>query len=101
MGAAISFVQTWWGRAVAGGAAGEGRPPLWTPSCASAWTHVLVSLGWAPSGGISGSYANFMSDFLGDHRTVFQSGCTVHTARRAAPAPVSPRPCWCSVPSVL
>lgn len=31
------------------------------------WTHVSVSLGWVPNGGIAGLEATFTSNFLENH----------------------------------
>jgi hypothetical protein len=55
--------------------------------------HVGVSSGYIPRSGIAGSSGNTMSNFLRNHQTDFQSGCTsLQSHQQWRSVPLSPHP---------
>ena len=46
-------------------------------TCTSIWVSVFHFLGYIPRSRIVGAHANSMFSFLGNHQTVFHSGCTI------------------------
>ena len=55
--------------------------------------HVGASSGYMPRSGITGSFSSTMSNFLRNHQTDFQSGCTnlqAHQQWRSVPLPPQP-----------
>ena len=63
-------------------------------TCTSIWVSVFSFLGYIPRSGIVGSHANSIFSFLGNHQTVFHSGCTIsHAHQKCTGAPRSSHPC--------
>jgi hypothetical protein len=56
--------------------------------------HVGTSSGYMPRSDIAGYYGNAMSNFLRNHQTDFQSGCTsLHSHQNWGSVPLSPQHC--------
>jgi hypothetical protein len=57
-------------------------------------SQVGTSSGYMPRRGIAGSSSSTMSNFLKNHQTDFQSGCTsLHSHQQWRSVPLSPHPC--------